>query len=359
MTALDPGYQLETPPLDEAAWYALLRQFNDASLYQTWAYGAVRWGAANLSHLVLKKDGEVCAIAQVRVVKFPLLPAGIAYVRWGGLWQRCGSPPDQQVFRQLIRALRLEYADKRGLFLRILPNIRDVGAEEPVRILNEEGYRHTPLAEGGRTVYVDLLLPLETLRANMQPRWRNYLKRAETSELTLIEAPQSALYALFMRMYREMHQRKGFVEYVDIEEYERLQQALPEDFKMKILACELAGSPHAAIVCAAAGNMGIYVLGATSDAGLNSRSSYLLHWKMLEWLKAEGYDWYDLGGINPERVPGTAQFKYGLAGKSGIDARPIGQFDTCTHALSRTLVWLADRARLQYRQLRERLSRGH
>ena len=80
-------------------------------------------------------------------------------------------------------------------------------------------------------------------------------------------------------------------------------------------------------------------------------------WKSIEWLKNRGYLLFDLGGYNPERVPGTAFFKSGLAGKTGIDAKPIGQFDICTSEVSAFAVRQMDGLRMEYRKLRERINR--
>src|SRR5262245_31191557 len=118
---LGPGYSVATDAVDEACWHRILEDFNDANIYQTWAYGEVRGGRGNVSHVVLEKDGEVVAAAQASIVKLPLVAAGIAYVRWGPLWRRRAVEPDVASFRQVIRALRNEYACKRGLVLRLRP----------------------------------------------------------------------------------------------------------------------------------------------------------------------------------------------------------------------------------------------
>lgn len=348
------NFKVEVDNINEQQWSELLEQFDDASLYQTWSYGAIRWGKHNLSHLILKQNETVVAMAQLRIVRKPLI-GGIAYIRWGGLWQRKSQQNQIDIFKEMIIALKEEYAKKRGLWLRMLPNIRETEGQPYIEMLKQEGFQHNIPFEGGRTIYVDLSLPIETLRNNLQSRWRSYLKKVEQSGLKIIEnKSQEELYEVFSTMYREMHQRKGFVEYVDIEEYRTLQAKLPKKFKMKILACELEGVPQAAIICAALGNMGIYVLGATSDEGLKNRGSYLLHWKMLEWLKNEGYHWYDLGGIDPEKTPGTAQFKYGLAGKLGIDSKPIGQFDICFNPSSKLVIKTLDGLRNFQRLLKEK-----
>ena len=69
----------------------MLDLFDDANIYQTAAYGEVRWGKKNLSRLVLKRDGEVVGIAQLRIIRPTPLKFGMAYLRWGPLWERRGA----------------------------------------------------------------------------------------------------------------------------------------------------------------------------------------------------------------------------------------------------------------------------
>jgi len=352
-----PIYTVEIDSTDKDIWSQILMQFNDASIYQSWSYGAIRWGESNLSHLVLRDKKKIAAAAQVRIVRLPFVGGGIAYVRWGGMWQPKNIAKNPCVFRHMVKALREEYVLRRGLFLRVLPNIMDIGAEEYITILKEESYNRRSLAEGGSTLYIDLRSSIEELRHNLRPRWRGYLNKAEKSSLSMIDDSNTVLYEKFTKIYREMFKRKRFNEFVDIDEFRLIQQDLPDSLKMKIMVCQIKNEVHAAIVCAAAGNMGIYVLGATSDKGLKSRGSYLLHWEMIKWLKASGYQWYDLGGIDPVNSPGTTQFKYGIAGKKGIVSRPIGQFDTCTTWSSNLAISLADRLRPRYRKFKQHLKR--
>src|SRR5436309_15783119 len=84
--APQPSMQNFQPVIDQVSereWNDLLSQFADASLYQSWAYGAVSWGEKNLSHLRLRSAGQVVGMAQFRIVRVPLLSSGIAYLRWG------------------------------------------------------------------------------------------------------------------------------------------------------------------------------------------------------------------------------------------------------------------------------------
>src|SRR5205814_4038201 len=117
-----PGYKVEVDSVTESDWSELVGRFADANIYQTWSYGAVRWGKHNLSHVVLKRDGEVAGMAQLRIIRPANLRMGIAYLRWGPLFQTRGKTIDPEVAKNLAAALREEYVGKRGLYLEILPN---------------------------------------------------------------------------------------------------------------------------------------------------------------------------------------------------------------------------------------------
>src|ERR1700693_5115411 len=115
---LAQGYTMEVDTCDEARWYEVLERFEDASIYQTWSYAEVIAGRRNTSHLIVRKNGEVVAIAQARIAKLPLINAGIAYIHWGPLWRRRDMEADLDVFQQAVRALQNEFACRRGLVLR-------------------------------------------------------------------------------------------------------------------------------------------------------------------------------------------------------------------------------------------------
>src|SRR5664279_574181 len=121
---LAAGYTSHVDSVEEQDWYRALQEFDDGNIFQTWAYGEVAFGRRNMSHLILRENGAIVAIAQARLVKVLAINAGIAYVRWGPLWQRDGDAT-AETFRQAVRALRNEYVCKRGLVLRLFPLLFD------------------------------------------------------------------------------------------------------------------------------------------------------------------------------------------------------------------------------------------
>jgi hypothetical protein len=132
-----------------------------------------------------------------------------------------------------------------------------------------------------------------------------------------------------------MLKRKAFETTVDADEFSQIQKALPESQRMRVLICQDKGVPVAGLVASAMGDSAIYVLGATSDAGLNSKGAYLLQWTLICWLKERGTKSYDLGGIDPEKNPGVYHFKKGL---SGVDSCQIDRLAASDSVLSSGMV---------------------
>jgi lipid II:glycine glycyltransferase (peptidoglycan interpeptide bridge formation enzyme) len=306
-------------------WSEMLDHFDDANLYQTRSYGQVRWGAENLSHLVLKRDGEVLGMAQLRIARPTRFKFGMAYLRWGPMCARRGKPLDPEVANRMAEALDEEYVGKRKLFLRVLPNAFE--GSPRATVLQSALSRFTPepaVADNTyRTFVLDLAPSLENLRSGLDKKWRNQLTRAEKNSLEVISGSGSDHYLTFCRMYAEMRSRKSFDTTVDADEFGRIQEDLPESQRMRILLCKANEVPVAGLVASAIGDSAIYVLGATSDEGLNSKGAYLLQWTLIRWLKENGVRWYDLGGIDPQGNPGVYHFKKGLSGRDVCQLSPF------------------------------------
>lgn len=339
---MSSAYNVEVDRITKAEWSELLQQFADASIYQTWSYGAVRWGEKNLSHLVLKRDGQVVGIAQAAIRSVPLVKAGIAYVPWGPIWRRKDEETNPRVFEALVGGLKEEYAGRRKFQLRIAPNVVDADAPGLREFLAHEEFR--PSGKVYRTLMLDIEPPLMDLRKGLDQKWRNQLNRSEKNGLQIVEGTSDELYTTFRKLYAEMIARKGFETFVDVDEFGRIQAELEDPSKMVVMLCLADNEPAAGFVGSAIGDTGIYLLGATNDAGMKAKGSYLLQWRFIEWLKERDCRWYDLGGIDPEGNPGVYHFKSGL---SGTEVRHIGQCDFSTSKLSSILVHVRDLYRKQ------------
>ncbi len=336
--------KVEIDRVTKAQWSVLLNQFEDANIYQTWSYGAVHWGERSLSHLLLKQDGEVIGMAQLRIVGVPMFRCGIAYLRWGPLWLARGREADLSIVNRLALVLREEYVQRRGLLLRVLPNAF-VGSQrgQALQAAFSE-FKTVPAGRANveRTFLLDLSPSLATLRKRFDQKWRNQLNRAEREGLTVESGEGQEGYEVFSDIYKDMWEQKRFNTSVDVWEFARICQDLPEGLRVKILTCRHQGVPVSSIVCSAMGNTGIYLLGATNEIGRKIKAAYLLQWTMIKWLKEKGFQYYDLGGIDPERNPGVFHFKSGLSGQDVTYATPL---EACGNPLSSGIMSLLDRVR--------------
>jgi lipid II:glycine glycyltransferase (peptidoglycan interpeptide bridge formation enzyme) len=342
------SWGVEVDRVTTAEWSQMLDLFDDANIYQTSAYGEVRWGERNLSRLVLKRDGDVMAMAQVRIVRPTPLKFGVAYLRWGPIWKRCCQPLDPEVPIRMARAIEEEYLGKRKLFLRILPNAFTGSPRAQVFQEAFSKFAREPKKSDNtyRTFVLDLTPTLEELRGRLEKKWRNQLSRSEKNNLTVISGNGREEYQAFCEIYSQMRKRKAFETTVDPDEFGHIHEALAEPQRMRILICQDKGVPVAGLVASAMGDSAIYLLGATSDAGLNSKGAYLLQWTLICWLKERGVKWYDLGGIDPEGNPGVYHFKRGL---SGVDTCQIDPFAASDSTLSSGMVKAALAVRRTFR----------
>ncbi len=328
-------YSVQVDRTSESEWSALLDQFDDASLYQTWAYGAVRWGDSRVSRLVLRRRGEPVAMAQVLVLRPLPLRLGMAQLRWGPVCERKGSKLDLEVVEATMAALHREYVQEQGLLLRVMPHARLDSAQAAAfrhahGKFTEEEFR---AGESYRTMLVDLTPPLEIIRKRLDQKWRNQLNRAEKNGLTVTEDDGVAGFAVFFTLYEQMLARKRFGS-SDVSHFRHLQERLSANHRMRVFICLNQDEPVAATIASAIGCTGVYLLGATNEKGMQCKAAYLLQWRMIQWLQERGASSYDLGGVNPESNPGVYHFKKGISGEDILYAKPMV---ACDRPGSRTL----------------------
>jgi len=341
------GYQYRVDDISKDEWHTLLLQFDDATVYQTWSYGAVHWGEENLSHILLVKEQQTIAAAQVRLYRIPVFGLCIAYIARGPIWRRKDKNGDHNNLRQMLRALNYEYVSKRNMYINVVPNESD--SVEITKLFLDEGFKGSRSAAPYRSFFIDLQHPIDDLYQGLSKKWRENLRRAKRGNMVITEGTSNKLFESFIALYQEMHARKKFAEFVDVYEFFKIQKDLPESLKMHVMISELDGSPVSTLVYSTMGNTGVTIFSATANAGLKSRGSYLLRWSMLERIKTRGFQIFDQGGVNIKNNPGGYHFKSGMGGEEKI---LIGTFFYCENIVFVVLIKLAEIARASFRKLK-------
>jgi len=354
MKPLEEQFRAEIDQIQHHDWHQLIPRFKDGNIYQTWSYSTTRWRKSSLSHILLRKEDRIVSVAQVHILKVPLL-GGIAYVRWGPLWRLHGEKEDKNTFRQMVRAMNKEYVGRRKLLLKILPGEPET-LDDLQSILVDEGFQGKQ--RDYNTFLIDLTPPLEEIRKGLLPRWRTDLNRSEKNDLTLVQGTSMSLYDTFGKIYTEMFERKGLVDFGNLRDYRAIQESLPDPLKMKIMLCEHEGESIAgAITSVVGGDTGLAILWATNLKGRKLIGAYFLQWQIIRWLKDMGCRRYDLGGVNKDENPGGYQFKYGIAGKKSKEVGFLDQFVTRQKNIISLLVNSAQCIRSAYRKLRAHAKR--
>jgi hypothetical protein len=353
-------YSVEVDTIGQKEWGEILQLFCDSSPMQTWCCGSLRWGEKRLSHLILKKDGKIIAAAQAIVFKPAMLPVGFAHIRWGPCWQLRGQAKDLETFRRMVQALHHAYVVERRLLLQIIPNAVDDGPGKLRTVLEGEGFQKDPYERPHRTLIMDLSHPLDELRRSLKKRWRHNLVLAEQNSLEISSGADDQIFQDLMTLQTQtetrIRKRWGCMD--DRGYLGQIQRSLPPSLKMMCMICRHNGELASGIAVWKAGNTATLVLAPTGNQGLKLRSSYLLQWRMLEWLKSMNVHWYDLSYINPKSNAGLYQFKSGLGGKMGQELEYVGAYHGGNYRLTRFSVQAIERSRMTLIKLRRTLATG-
>ncbi len=334
------GFSCEIDSVTKHDWHKILQLFEDAHYCQSWSYGAAYWGSSKLSHLILRRNGQITGAAQVAIKRIPELSVGIGYVKWGPMWRMRGQVSRLETYRNLICALRQEYAGRRKLLLRVMPRELAGSASQLSDLLADEGFQRQ--TDSGGTWLIDLSRPVDAIHVNLKKRWRECLARAESQNIEITEVDRSKGLNLFFDIYEEMRERKAFHDVSDIGHFRQFQADLPDPLKLRIINACYWGETVAVTALSTFGSTGVAVFGATSPKGLRIGASYALDWWIVRWLKQQGHRSYDLGGAGD---PNVNFYKSGLAGRNIQPVNFIGKFDYCTSPASLLAVRAGDACR--------------
>jgi len=224
----------------------------------------------------------------------------------GPLWIHDEIPG--QMRKLAFELLRKRFRLRRGRPVTFHPELSDT-PEHRVQMLTA-GFKR--VADGYRTIWLDLSKTLEDLRGEQKQNWRNALVQGERNDLTVIDDRDCTRLSWLTERHAEHMELGGYRGPSDglVDALHRHGNATAG---LRLLVAEHGGTPVAGVLLAHLGKAATYLVGWTGDAGRDLRATHLLLWRAIELLKADGYEGFDLGGISAE-VPGVERFKSGLGG---------------------------------------------
>ncbi|MEY4419633.1 MAG: hypothetical protein RLZZ498_229 [Pseudomonadota bacterium] len=277
-----------------------------APLQQDWAYGAcMKTLGVGVLRASVEQDGSPIALAQFIVRRWVGGMANMALCSLGPVWLQPVSGVDKaQVYKALKQTMPLK-------------NLRMV-AFTPLEAQGPElGLsRWRRVMTGHSTVVLDLTPPLETLRAQLDGRWRYSLARAEETDLTIHRVGTNAgQYRWLLDAEMQQREQRGLhglpLQFFDLYVPSRQQ---PSRTILTVRA-DVGRDRVAGMMFLLHGQAATYQVGWTSDLGRDKHAHNLILWHALQELRERGVRVLDLGGVNTTRSAGIARFKMGTGGR--------------------------------------------
>ena len=277
---------------------------------QSTAWGELKsrfgWSAHRLA---LARGDTLIAGAQIL---FRRLPLGLhfAYIPRGPV----ADLDDEKITKTLFDAL-CRAAQSRGAFaLKVeLNSLAPLGERVGVR------GQFSNSIQPRTTIHLDLTRDLDTILAQMKPKWRYNIRLAERKGVTVREARADDL-AEFYRLQQITSERDKFAIH-SATYYRAAFELFTARDSARLFVAEHEREPLAMILVTAFGGEAIYLYGASSNTHRELMPNHALHWAAIQWAKARGCARYDLWGLgattdaDAQTAHGLYQFKQGFGGR--------------------------------------------
>ena len=160
---------------------------------------------------------------------------------------------------------------------------------------------------GGAEMAMMRLTDPDAMRARMHQKWRNQLKKAERSQLRIVDQSlQAGRHDWFFKQDAAQQKTRGYTSYPAglLLAYEAANKG-----QARLYTALQDGEPVAAMLLLKHGAMATYQAGVTTDAGRRTCAHNLLLWRMMSDLHRRGFEALDLG--RADLNPGLTRFKRG------------------------------------------------
>ncbi len=312
-----------------ADWNRRIAATGRMSLLQSWEYGSAKAQTPSwrVERGVVRDGADDIAFVQALIRATPFGLGGFTWINRAPVLVRPDYMPDA------IDAVIRHYAQDRNYYVRVAPPLE---ASVKNSLPDEgRGYRTTAVA-GWASGLIDLTQPEDTLFAGLRGNWRNSVRKAERSGVTLEIGSDDHLFQHFLEEQSTFLAERGFATSVRAEFLQVLQALMPPERKMIVLAAFENGLPVGSVLVARYGDACEYLAGNSRTRAPGLGVGQLLLWQAIVAMKQRGCTKFDLGGMEPGVTPkGIYDFK---AGVNPVPYRYVNEVESRDHGLSQRLV---------------------
>jgi lipid II:glycine glycyltransferase (peptidoglycan interpeptide bridge formation enzyme) len=268
----------------------------DVTQFSVWGGLRSRVGFTPL-YLLAYQAGELVGGAQILTRRFPVL-GSVGYLPYGPL-----VSPDAAAAEDIRRALvdALVLLSRRRL--RILFIQPPEGAEATSDQLLRRGFRPSSagIAPQG-SIRIDLTADLAEIRSRFGKRLKSWTNRWESRGVTVRPGTEADVQ-LLAELMASSAQHQGYTP-LPLDYITALYRELSATGHVVMFVGEVDGVPVAVDLMTGCGAMVRGRLSGFDRSGEAMRLSVpaAIRWEMIKWAKAQGYRWFDFGGLRPETL---------------------------------------------------------
>lgn len=310
---------------DEAAanWDLWLGALAGRGIRQSHAWGLHKAGGWKPARFALFEDGKPAAMALLLTRRAPLGAATLAWANAGPVFR------DTPSLERFLRGLTAHFAGIPRSVVRVAPRVP--ASPEVAAALTGAGFLPARSSlDSGRTVVLDLTQSLESLRAGLDRKWRNQLKKAEAASPVFEFGSGRPLLQRFLRLHEETRGRKRLKDGIDLPALERAARDFGPSLTFAVGSAR--GRDGCALSWWSFGGRATLWLAAAGAEGMAACLPNAAYWAAITRLKSEGAESFDLSGIDAKLNPGVTHFKLGTGGEELITP---GEWDWSGHPLPR------------------------
>jgi len=283
--------QVLDPCPDDPAWDNFLAAHPAGQHLQSngWGQLKARFGWQVL-RIVAQEGQQIVGGAQILTRSLPVW-GRIAYIPKGPVV----APGRADVMEQLYDTIEQVAHAKQYLLLSIQPPVAEPVYLTPLRTRNFKP-SHFDLTPS-TTVLVDLAQSDDEILAQMRRSTRYNVRLASRKGVQVRERNQDDLPLLY-RWMEETAARDPY-RYYSLAYYQEAWQQFAPRGMLKLFMAYYDDEPVAGMIVLAIGHWAVYKWGAASGQRREYKPNELLQWAAMQWSKAQGCRYYDLGGITP------------------------------------------------------------
>lgn len=312
--------KLEATIASGAEWDRAIAGFDEACQEQMHAFATARWPSVTQEPVLFSLEGVVVGGSLMMIQRLPLGIGHIAVSKWGPMLKDASRPDADAIHAGMVEALVVDYAERRGHMLSVLPRASIEPVNREYERLEARGFRRGSQLLFPNRYIVNLRLSDEEQRRSFQQTWRRQLSKAEKAGLSFEHARPEQI-GEFETLYAAMTDRKQFTDHSAYETVPALMAIEEPSLRPELFLVRHEGELVAGALIFKTGDRAVYLYGATNDKALPLRAGYFMHWHIIRWLRDNTTaTWYDLGGT--DGFQGLHQFKKGMVGEAGL-IRPV------------------------------------